>query len=151
MTRRVASTAVVLALALGLAGCESAVSDDGNDNGARLTQEDWVALTIAGQPVVQVGRVTLSFADGRVSGRSGCNLYSGSVEYGRGAIKIGPLISTKMACAEDGLMQQESAYLNALQSAERYAVSAEGILTITTRGGAIVYDGAARQVRPETP
>ncbi|MDZ4866461.1 MAG: META domain-containing protein [Alphaproteobacteria bacterium] len=147
--RRIASTAIVLALALGLAGCESAVSDDSGRDDARLTQSDWVAETITGKPVVHVGRVTLSFAEGRVSGRGGCNLYSGPVEYGKGAIKIGPLISTKMACMEDGLMQQESAYLTALQGADRYAVGADGKLTIATRTGAIVYDSAPRQVRPE--
>ena len=147
--RRTASTAVVLALALGLAGCESAVYDDGGGNDARLMQEDWVAQSIAGKAVVHIGRVTLSFAEGRVSGRGGCNLYSGTVEYGKGAIKIGPLISTKMACAEDGLMQQESAYLTTLQGAERYSVGEDGKLTISTRTGAIVYDGVPRQVRPE--
>jgi heat shock protein HslJ len=149
MVRRTASKTIVLALAFGLVGCESAVSDDNAGDDARLTQQDWVAQSIAGKPVVQIGRVTLSFAEGRVSGRGGCNLYSGTVEYGKGAIKIGPLISTKMACVEGGLMQQESAYLSTLQGAERYAVGTDGKLTITTKTGAIVYDGAPRQVRPE--
>jgi hypothetical protein len=36
-----------------------------------------------------------------------------------------------------------------LQGAERYAVATDGKLTITTKTGAIVYDGAPRQVRPE--
>jgi heat shock protein HslJ len=132
---------------LALMGCETAVSDD--DSGDRLTQSDWVAQTIAGQAVINPGRVTLSFGEGRVSGRGGCNLYSGPVEYAGGAIKVGPLISTKMACMAAGLMQQESAYLNALQAAERYAVGGGGRLTITTKMGALVYDSAPRQVRPE--
>jgi heat shock protein HslJ len=139
---------LVLAMAAGLAACESANSDPaGGDD--RLAQEDWVAQSIAGKPVLHPGGVTLSFSEGRVSGRGGCNLYSGPVEYGQGAIKIGPLISTKMACAGLELMQQESAYLNALQSAERYAVGANGVLTITTKAGSIVYNGAPRQVRPD--
>ena len=52
---RVAASLLVLALM----GCETAVSDD--DSGDRLTQSDWVAQTIAGQPVINPGRVTLSF------------------------------------------------------------------------------------------
>jgi heat shock protein HslJ len=147
--RRTASRALVFALALAIAACESAVSDDNAGNDAQLTQKDWVAQSIAGKPVVQIGRVTLSFGEGRVSGRGGCNLYSGQVEYGRGTIRIGPLISTKMACVEGGLMQQESAYLSTLQGAERYAVGSDGKLTIATKTGAIVYEGAPRQVRPE--
>jgi heat shock protein HslJ len=147
--RRMSSTVVVLALAFAVAACESAVSDDSAGDDGRLTQQDWVAQSIAGKPVVHIGRVTLSFGEGRVSGRGGCNLYSGPVEYGRGAIKIGPLISTKMACVEGGLMQQESAYLSTLQGAERYAFGADGKLIIATKSGAIVYESAPRQVRPE--
>jgi heat shock protein HslJ len=138
----------MLAMTAVLAACESATSDTPNSED-RLAQQDWVATSIVGKPVIQPGRVTLSFNEGRVSGRGGCNLYSGPVEYGNGAIKIGPLISTKMACAEDGLMQQESMYLNTLQSTERYAVGTNGALTISTKSGAIVYDGVPRQVRPD--
>lgn len=144
---RIASRAAASLVVLALMSCESAISDDeGTD---RLTQSDWAAQSIMGQAVIKPGRVTLSFGDGRVSGRGGCNLYSGPVEYGGGMIKVGPLISTKMACMEAGLMQQEIAYLNALQAAERYSVSMSGRLTITTRQGAIVYDSTPRQVRPE--
>ena len=144
---RIVSRAVASLLMLALMGCETAVSDD--DSGDRLTQSDWVAQAIACQPVINPGRVTLSFGEGRVSGRSGCNLYSGPVEYGRGAITVGPVISTKMACMEAGLMQQESTYLNALQAAERYAVGGDGRLTIKTKMGTLVYDSAPRQMRPE--
>ena len=148
MTRRM--KAVVLALAFGavLVGCETAVSDDG-ERSSKLTQQDWIADTINGKEVIHPGRVTMSFVEGRVSGRGGCNLYSGPVEIGDGTIKVGPLISTKMACVDNGLMQQESVYLNALQSAQRYSFSGDGKLTITTARGALVYHGEPRQQRPE--
>ena len=137
----------ILALCMGLAACESAVSDD---NGAgELMRRDWVAQSIDGKAVINPGRVTLAFADGRVSGRGGCNLYSGPVEIGRGTLKIGALISTKMACADNGMMQQESVYLNALQSAERYKFGPDGALIVATAAGSIVYAGAPKQQRPE--
>jgi len=143
---------LVAAIAAGaiLAGCESAVSDVDDESG-RLTRQDWVAETIDGRPVVGAGRVTLAFVEGRVSGRGGCNIYSGPVEIGSGTLKVGTLISTKMACAEPGLMQQESAYLNALQSARRYSFGSEGRLTITTQAGAITYGGVPKQQRPGGP
>ncbi len=147
MRRDVSAVAATLLLCVGLAACESAVSDD-NGTG-ELMRQDWVAQSIAGKAVINPGRVTLAFADGRVSGRSGCNLYSGPTEIGRGTLKIGALISTKMACAESGMMRQESAYLNALQSAERYKFGPDGALTIETGTGAIVYAGAPKQQRPE--
>jgi heat shock protein HslJ len=137
----------ILALCVGLAACESAVS---NDNGAsELMRLDWVAQSIDGKAVINAGRVTLAFADGRVSGRGGCNLYSGPATIGRGTLKIGALISTKMACADGGMMQQESVYLNALQSAERYKFGSDGSLVIATGTGSIVYSGTPKQQRPE--
>lgn len=146
MTRS-ASTVFAGILIASLMGCETAVSDDNSRD--VLSQTDWVAETIAGKAVIKPGSVTLSFGEGRVSGRGSCNRYSGPVEYGKGSIKIGMLISTKMACVEAGLMQQESAYLNALRAAQTYKVGADGRLTIATNAGAIVYESAPRQVRPE--
>jgi len=145
--RHLKSVILAVAIVTGIAACESAVSDD--DRADRLSQQDWVAETIGGTPVINPGRVTLSFGEGRVSGRGGCNLYSGPVEVGKGTLKIGPLISTKMACVDNGLMPQESTYLTALQSAQRYSFGADGKLTITTSSGALVYNGAPRQQRPE--
>lgn len=146
MRTALAST-LAIALALGVAACESAVSDD--SEGDTLATRDWVAQSILGKPVINAGRVTMSFGEGRVSGRAGCNQYSGAADYANGTIKVGPLISTKMACMEEGVMQQESTYLNALQSAERYSIAADGKLTLKTPLGVLVYDPAPRQVRPE--
>lgn len=134
-----------VALAFGLVACESAISNE--DAEARLEQNDWMAESIGGQAVIQPGRVTLAFLEGRVSGRSGCNRYSGPVEVGTTAMKVGPLISTKMACMEAGLMQQESAYLNALQSAQSYSIDGT-TLTISTGAGPIIYTATARQAVP---
>jgi len=136
-----------LLAAASVGSCETAVSDV-DDHSERLTRQDWVAETIAGQPVINPGRVTLAFVEGRVSGRGGCNIYSGPVEIGNGTLKVGPLISTKMACGEPGLMQQESAYLGALQSARSYRFGADDKLTISTQAGALVYGGAPKQQRP---
>jgi heat shock protein HslJ len=147
MMRRSFIAAAVLALSVGAAGCTS--SGSGGDVSGELTRQDWVAQTINGQPVIGYGRVTLSFAEGRVSGRSGCNQYSGPVEIGPGTLSIGNLISTKMACAEPGLMQQESAYLSALRSAQRYRFGPDGVLIIATASGYLIYRGAPKQVRPE--
>lgn len=146
MLRQVFTAIIGVAL---VAACETDAASDGAPTSDLLTLSDWAAETIDGAPVVNPGRVTLSFGDGRVSGRGGCNLYSGPAELGDGTLKLGPMISTKMACMEQGLMQQEAAYLKALQDARRYAIGPDGKLTITTSSGAIVYTATPRQVRPE--
>lgn len=86
---------------------------------------EWLAQSIGGKPVIADSRVTLKIEGGRVSGKAGCNAYGGSVEINAGnspasgTIHFGSLFSTKMACMANGLMQQESSYLNMLQEATR--------------------------------
>jgi len=149
MTKQLAATALALVFCAATMGCETAMTDptDGGDDA--LTHQDWLAEAIVGKAVINPGKVTLAFVEGRVSGRAGCNLYSGPVEIGKGTIKIGTLISTKMTCAEPGLMQQEGIYLNALRLAQRYNIGADEKLTIETQAGALVYSGVPKQQRPE--
>lgn len=59
--------------------------------------------------------ITAEFFSDRVAGTGGCNRYSGGVsDAGVAALAIGPLISTRMACAQP-VMEQETAYLTALE------------------------------------
>ena len=58
--------------------------------------------------------------DGEVSGSAGCNSFFGGYTAADGAIEIGPLASTRKLCAEDGVMEQEAAYLTALENATTY-------------------------------
>jgi heat shock protein HslJ len=68
--------------------------------------------------------LTAAFAeDGTVSGSSGCNQYNGSYTLDGTAIAIGPLATTKMACPDD-IMAQEQQFLAALASAAKVTVEA---------------------------
>jgi heat shock protein HslJ len=84
-------------------------------------------------PVLPESEITALFsaADGRVSGRSGCNNYFGSYTVDGDALTVGQLGSTMMACPEP-LMQQEQAYLAALQGAETFSIEAD---TLSITGG----------------
>ena len=78
--------------------------------------------------------------DGTLSGNSGCNTYSGSYTVNGNQITIGPLASTRMACGEPaGVMEQESQYLAALQSAATYKIEGNG-LELRTADGALAVD-----------
>ena len=62
--------------------------------------------------------------DGSVAGSAGCNNFRGSYEIDGSAMTFGPLITTRMACADpEGIMDQESAYLTALGSANAYEIT----------------------------
>ena len=63
--------------------------------------------------------VTLTFAEGKVGGKSGCNQYFASIsDHGRGQIKIGEAGATRMACPEIE-MELEQQYLKRLQGANK--------------------------------
>jgi heat shock protein HslJ len=65
--------------------------------------------------------VTLSFKAGTVSGDAGCNTFRGGYTVDGKAVKIGPLALTRKACGEEA-MQQERAFVAALESAATWAV-----------------------------
>ncbi len=58
---------------------------------------------------------------GTVSGDGSCNTFSGPVTVDGTSIKIGPLASTKRACADEALNTQETQYLAALEQATTFA------------------------------
>jgi len=84
-----------------------------------------------------VGSVlTLEFsADGMVSGSSGVNTFSGAYSATEDSIEVGPLASTLMSGPDD-LMQQEAAYLAALEAGTRWEV-VNGVLAIRNAEGAM--------------
>lgn len=125
------------ALAFGLVGCDEATE------GEVPLLADWVAESINGKPVIEPGGVTLTLSQDRVTGRSGCNSYFANAEVRSGTLKVGPIGATKMACMRDGLMQQESEYLNTLGAAQNYSFQSDNRLTITTpQGGTLIFKAA---------
>jgi heat shock protein HslJ len=59
--------------------------------------------------------LTATFTADHVSGSAGCNQYNGSYTLDGDTVTIGPLASTMMACEQD-VMDQEAAFLTALQT-----------------------------------
>ena len=61
--------------------------------------------------------------DGELKGNAGCNDYFGPYETDANAISMGPLGATRKACPEpEGVMEQETLYLQALESAATYSI-----------------------------
>ena len=68
--------------------------------------------------------ITATFEDGNVTGSSGCNRYFGSYQLNKTQIKIGPIGSTLIFCADpDGVMTQETSYHLLLLNVTSYAIS----------------------------
>ncbi|MBZ9752151.1 META domain-containing protein [Deinococcus sp. HMF7620] len=79
--------------------------------------------------------VTLSFtADGRVSGFSGCNTFMGRYTVDDLALSVGPLVTTRRACATSAQQAQEMRVLGQLEQVTRLELSGPH-LTLITRDG----------------
>jgi heat shock protein HslJ len=87
-----------------------------------LTGTEWVLTDLAGTPALPGGKATLAFPEaGRVAGSASCNRFTGSLTITGEHLKMGPLASTRMACMDDAVNQQETTYFKALDAANRYS------------------------------
>lgn len=71
---------------------------------------------------------------GQVSGFASCNTYSGAYTVTGSKIKIGPLISTKMACDD---MKTEMKFMQSLNKAVSYKISS-GSLSLMDDAGIVL-------------
>jgi heat shock protein HslJ len=123
---------VLLLPVLFLIGCTAVVSDN---NGAPAPEtavsadpaqleNSWLLLELNGRPLVAGTEISLNFENDALGGNSGCNVYGGSYAAGAdGRIEIGDMFSTLMACLDDGVMEQESAYNSALSDAVAFELT----------------------------
>ena len=136
-----------LAMLLVAAGCgpEQASDSQTPATAAAESSKPDVPLTNTYWKLVQLNGAAVEPGEGKelhmilrgadqVGGYAGCNQFRGSVTVTDDAVSFGPIASTRRMCA-DG-MQQEDAFLQALENAQRYAISGES-LAIENAGGEV--------------
>lgn len=115
--------AIGLTISALLAACAPVVSESTSAPPAApaaLAGGEWRVTAIDGQPVGDGPAITMTFADGQLSGSAGCNRYAGSAQPGADStLKPGAMVATRMACPEP-LMQRESRFLQALAGVTHY-------------------------------
>lgn len=103
----------------------------------KLFPSTWVATEIAGTPVITASKVTLSFdGAGRVSGRGGCNSYAGTATLQGDRLTFSPLAATRMACLDNAIGTQETAYFDALNGVQRVVFTPGGTLELHAENAA---------------
>lgn len=85
--------------------------------------------------VIAESHVTLNFSDTRASGDSGCNAYAGDYNVNGNQLSFNTLISTKKACLDDAITQQEQDFLGHLSKVAQYSIN-QDTLTLTDSEGA---------------
>ena len=125
---------------------ETATDVTGSASLASLEGTEWVLRKPAwDEHAPSEPELTLLIDSGRVSGSSGCNSYSGSVELGETAtaFAIGPLLSTRKACPPE-IMNLEQRYTAALQRAGNWGFRFRRLVISYGEGedfGSLVFEG----------
>src|SRR5512138_1829837 len=131
MTRKFSILILVLVIILA-AGCTPAP-----ETPAGLTGVEWKLAELNGKAPLSGSHVTLKLENGKAGGSAGCNTYGGSYTMRGAAIAFKEVFSTMMACADSAMMDQETAYLQALNQAASVQVSG-GRLEIKNQAGETV-------------
>ncbi|GGI79524.1 hypothetical protein GCM10007973_15120 [Polymorphobacter multimanifer] len=107
--------------------------------GGTLVGGPWLVEDLNGGRMVASVRVDLTFDPGdagtsRVTGRSGCNRFTGDWQQNGAAVKFGPLASTRMGCAP-ALMEFEGKFLTTLEAVTIVAFDASGAALLKASDG----------------
>jgi heat shock protein HslJ len=99
---------------------------------------DTITVGETASSVVADSSVTLQLADGYLTGRA-CNNYRATAEVNGSELKIGPVMSTKMACKEAGLSEQESQLFQLLPTVTGFTVKSDRLTLTTADGSALGF------------
>jgi heat shock protein HslJ len=129
--------AVLVACAPQRAQFTQALSGKPPEVGGSL-EGDWVVADLNGGGT-PAGSFTLNFDGGddntsRLSGKSGCNRFTGRWQQSGRTLKLGPLGSTMMAC-EGPVMELEQRFLALLDAANAVSYTPRGEAVLQTADG----------------
>jgi heat shock protein HslJ len=95
----------------------------------------WRIEQARSEPIIDKRRARIEFgADGRLSGHTSCNTMTGRYTLDGSALKVGPVATTRMACAQLQL-EQEDRILTALELAVSARVRDDGLLELRDADG----------------
>lgn len=125
-----------------------------NNSPAGSVGRDWRLDTVetsgTAASLVAASEITLRIdVDGSISGNAGCNLYRGSYALDGNKVAVSEIISTRRACADQALTQQEQQYLAALHQVTQYELTPDRLtLIVGDDAGKLVYEALPS---PPTP
>jgi putative lipoprotein len=120
--------------------------------GVTTVEGDWLVSGItdgSGSLTAPVASATARFTtEGTVAGSTGCNQFTGDYTTDGASIAIGPLATTRMACRDEDVSAQETAYLAALDAATTWRTTADGGLELLDDAGVVLVAFAAGAAQP---
>ena len=83
---------------------------------------------------------TALFQASQVTGIAGCNNYSAAFQTTRNKLSFGPVKTTRKACSTPlGIMQQENAFLAALDSTVSYKLNRNSLELLDSKGKTLLF------------
>jgi heat shock protein HslJ len=147
--RRTALVGVTILIAVLLAACAAAEPDPSPVGGIALSGTEWVLTSLNGDTPIEGTQITLSFGEGSLEGSGGCNTYGGSYTASEDSLHLSDLYWTEMDCLEpEGVLDQEMAYLNALNAVASYRVDAGRLQLYDEAGTQVLVFGPQETARP---
>jgi heat shock protein HslJ len=98
-----------------------------------------VSFGNANAPTPAAGNAVLTFAEGRVSGTTGCNSFNGGFTATANTVTFTPLATTRALCTEDALAALERAIFSAFQGTVNYSVAGTRLTISYGDNQALVY------------
>ncbi|MGR4868734.1 META domain-containing protein [Variovorax sp. LARHSF232] len=138
-------TALPFLLAFAATGCSSVSLDQ------PIESRTWRLASIDAQPVIpsddprQAVQIVFDRSAQRVSGSGGCNRISGSYQRSGASLKIGPMVSTRMACQDASRGQLETRFMAALANTTSYSIAGSELILLDARGQTLAkLDGSSK-------
>jgi heat shock protein HslJ len=98
-----------------------------------LTGQTWQLAKLGPVDRSKAGLTVAFGSDGKMSGFSGCNTFSGTYTTSGSSLKVSKLAATQKACKKL-VMAQEDAYLSALRAARSYSIKKATLTLIGAKG-----------------
>ena len=98
----------------------------------QLLGTDWNLVAWEGMTILPEAVPTLAFEENGFGGTTGCNHYFAKADFDDTNVSVAEIGMTEMFC--EGVMEQERAYVQALQTAESLAVEGEALIIHTPEG-----------------
>jgi len=138
--------ALVLLLALvasvALVSADQSAAPPAAQAAGTLAGPRWVLVSYAGQDGKTIQALpgtetTAQFENGTVSGSAGCNRYNAPYTVDGNKIQIGLGITTMMMCPPP-IMDQEAAYLAAIQASASYKIAGDQLTIANAKGNTVL-------------
>lgn len=140
---------ILLLPVLLLVGCAAALAENQEPSKTAVDptqlQRSWLLVELDGRPPLAGSQVTLTFQEGALGGNAGCNSYGSPYQAGAdGSLQLSELVHHEVLCLDDGVMEQEAAYLKALGTIASFEIDDDGqTLLLRDASGAVVLRFAA--------